>query len=162
VTNAAYTIGQASTTGWSEFDPPSNTWYVVPITVPKDATLQEFRTIGLADGGSTRMAIWADDGAGHPGAYIAQSATLLVTTGLVKGTSTPASPTLSGGKKYWVGAKFVNAPRLYQNSSSGAQGYTTDQPFGTAPSALSPFPTSPGTFNSTVLNFILLVQDIPP
>jgi len=162
VINMPYTVGQASTTGWSEFDPPSNTWYVVPITMPKDATLQEFRTIGLADGGSTRMAIWADDGAGHPGAYIAQSATLPVTTGLVKGASTPASPTLSAGKKYWVGAKFVNAPRLYQNSSTGAQGYTTDQAFGTAPSALSPFPTSPGTFNSTVLNFILLVQDIPP
>jgi hypothetical protein len=161
-TNTPYPLGQTSTSGWSAFDPPADTWYVVPVTVPKNATLQEFRTIGVSDGGQTRLALWADDGTGHPGAYLAQSATLNVKAGTFSGAATPGGVSLTGGKTYWVGAKFVNGPHLYQSTSSGAKGYTTSQAFGSAPSLLSPFPTSPGTFSNVVLNFILLVQDIPP
>jgi len=162
VPNDPYTVGQSSTTGWTEFDPPADTWFVLPVTPPKDATLQGFRTIGLAAGGSTRLAVWADDGSGKPGAFLAQSATLSVTAGTVSGSATPSTVTLSAGKTYWVGAKFVNNPRLYQGTQTGAKGYTTSQAFATAPSALAPFPTSPGTFNNTVLNLMLVVQDVPP
>jgi hypothetical protein len=160
--NTPYTIGQSSTSGWSAFDPPSETWFVVPVTPQKDVTLQEFRTIGVSDAGSARMALWADDGSGHPGAYLAQSGTFNVKTGVVGGAATPLAIVLTANKQYWVGAKFVNGPHLYQNNSAGAKGYTTSQAFGTAPSALSPFPSSPGTFTNTVLNFMLYVQDVPP
>jgi hypothetical protein len=162
MTNTPYVVGQSSTSGWTEFDPPADTWYVVPVIPPKDATLQELRTIGLATGGQTRLAIWADDGSGKPGAFLAQGGTLSVTAGTVSGTATPGTLTLTAGKTYWVGAKFVNSPRLYQGSMTGAKGYTTSQAFGTAPSALATFPTSPGTFNGTLLNLMLVVQDIPP
>jgi hypothetical protein len=162
VDNDPYAVGQSSTTGWTEFNPPADTWFVVPVTPSKDATLQAFRTIGLAAGGSTRLALWADDGSGKPGVFLAQSPTLSVIAGTFTGTATPSTVTLAAGKTYWVGAKFVNNPRLFQGSMSGAKGYTAAQTFSTVPSALSPFPTSPGTFNGTVLNLLLVVQDIPP
>jgi len=163
VDNAPYAVGQSSTSGWIEFVPPADTWFVVPVTAPKDATLQAFRTIGFATAGQTRLALWADDGNGKPGAFLAQSATLSVTTGTFSGAATPSTVTLSAGKTYWVGAKFVNSARLYQGSLAGAKGYTTSQAFGTAVTpGLSTFPTSPGTFTGTLLNLMLVVQDIPP
>ena len=109
------------------------------------------------------MALWADDGAGHPGAYVTQTATFAVTAGLIKAPPVPlVGPTLTAGKIYWIGAKFASGARLFQNGSSGAKGYTTPQAFASAPNLLAPFPTTAGTFSDTVLNFVLFVQDTPP
>jgi hypothetical protein len=161
-TNTPYNVGQASSNGWIEFAPPTDTWFVVPVTIAKDATIQEFRTIGFAAGSSARMALWADDGTGRPGAYVSQSATFALSAGLNKAAPVPLGATVTAGKTYWVGAKFASGARIFQNGSAGAKGYTATQSFGASPNLLSPFPTSPGTFSDTVLNFFLYVQDIPP
>jgi len=109
------------------------------------------------------MALWADDGAGHPGAFIAQTANIAMAAGVNSAAPSPLATQVTGGKTYWVGAKFVNGVHVYQNASPGLVGYSYGQTFASLPSALSPFPTgSAATFNDTALNLFMLIQDVPP
>ncbi|HXS17493.1 MAG TPA: hypothetical protein VN764_09895, partial [Polyangiaceae bacterium] len=72
VPNVPYTVGESSASDWAPFEVPNDQWWIVPVTVPRTATLQGFRLIGESAGGQARMALWADDD-GFPGAYIAQT-----------------------------------------------------------------------------------------
>lgn len=165
--NTSYILGNSSTVGWSEFDPPADNWYLVPVSVPRDATVVSFRLIGLAAGGLARMALWADNGSGSPGAFLAQTGNITVAAGMLGAAPAPKPPAtvtqISGGKTYWVGAKFTGGARVYQNSSVGAVTRTLGQAFSANPvSTLDPFPLgSSGVTSGTIYNLLLEVQDIP-
>jgi hypothetical protein len=113
------------------------------------------------------MGLWADNGSGHPGALLAQSGNIAVVPGINSATPTPVPPAtvtqVTGGKTYWVGAKFLNGVHLYQNASPGLVGYKYGQAFGTSLiPEMSTFPAASTTFANTALNLFFLVQDIPP
>jgi hypothetical protein len=168
VTNTPYNLGQSSTTGALEFDPPSDYWYVVPVQMPKDATLLAFRLNAVAIAGLARMALWADDGSGNPGAFLAQTGNIMLAAGLNGATPAPKPPLtvtqLTGGKLYWVGAKFTGGARIYQNSAAGASSRTLAQAFSANPvSTLDPFPSgSSGVASGTAYSLFVEVQDVPP
>jgi len=162
VANTPYSVGQASSTGAVEFDPPADTWYVVPVTIAKDATVLALQILGFGGtSGQARMGLWADDGNGKPGAYLSQSAAFSLMPG-VAGAAPQTNTTLTAGKTYWVGAKFFGATKVYQSSSVGAVAYITPQTFSQFASALTPFPTTAGKQTNTAYNFFLQVQDVPP
>jgi hypothetical protein len=142
---------------------------VYQITAPKNATVTSFQIVAEATGGLARMAIWADDGTGRPGAFLGQSANISLTVtggnGVDGAAVSPKAPatsvTLNAGQKYWVGSKFTGAANTYQNSVAGATLVTLAQAFSLAPSALDPFPSGYGTTGGVALSFYVVVQDIP-
>ncbi|HKO49802.1 MAG TPA: hypothetical protein VJV79_18860 [Polyangiaceae bacterium] len=162
VANTPYNVGQASATGSVQFDPPPDIWHVVPVAIARDATVLKFQLIGFAgSSGQARMGLWADDGTGKPGAYLSQSPAFSVAPG-IDGAAPQVNTTVTGGKTYWIGAKFVGSAKGFQFSSSGAVAYTTPQAFAQFASALMPFPATAGKITNTAYNFYLQVQDTPP
>jgi hypothetical protein len=168
VTNTPYNLGQSAQSGGT-YAPPADQWNVYQITAPKNATVTSFQIVAEATGGLARMAIWADDGAGHPGAFLGQSPNISLNVsagnGVDGGAVSPKAPatsvTLNAGQKYWVGSKFSGAANIYQNAVAGASLITIAQTFGTAPAVFDTFPSGYGTIGGVALSFYLVVQDIP-
>lgn len=158
--NTPYAVGEASADGWSAFSVSNDKWWVVPVFVPRTANLQELRLIGASATGQARMAIWADN-AGAPGAYHAQTNNFSMASGVVSQAPT-ANIQLTGGRTYWVGAKFTGGATIYIDTASGTA-YSYNQSFSSVPSStMSPFPTGSATLEpGTSLNFFLLLQDVP-
>lgn len=166
VANTPHNIGDSSSTGFTPFDPSNGLWYLVRVTAPQASTVTGFRLLGSSSGsGIARMALWADDGAGKPGAFLAQSSasSFPVASGLDSDTATPASVQLVAGKNYWVGAVFSGNAHIYYAAVTGRTVYTLAQTFGAVPATtLSPFQSgSAGTLSDLALNLFLLVQDVP-
>jgi hypothetical protein len=160
VANTPYTVGNASSTGWSNFSPPNDLWYVVPVQVLATANVVAIRLIGRAAGGLARMALWQDS-SNAPGAFVAQTDNITLSAGVGSDAPVPLATQVVGGQRYWIGAKFANNAAIYQNSGSGTV-YTLDQGFSLNPSTtLNPFPAaSAGQVGGVALNFYLLVQDV--
>lgn len=160
IPNDPYSVGNASSAGYTNFDVPDNQWYLVKITPPNDATVLGLRLIGRSSAGIARMGLWKDSG-GAPGAFVAQTDNITMAAGTVSDAPVPLATKVTGGQVYWVGAKFVNGAQIYQKSTAGQTGYVYDHAFATVPSALNPFPSGAAdTFTNVSLNFYLLVQDV--
>jgi hypothetical protein len=165
VANNPYTVGQATAGGaWSDFSPSNDFWYVIPIQVPRTANVQGMRMIvraGVA-GAFGRIALWQDN-AGAPGAFVAQTNNIVLSAaGEVSAAPAPLATQVTGGRTYWIGAKFTGSPQLYRNTSTTRDGYFYSQAFATNPAtSMNPFPIgSAGTLTDVEYNFFLVVQDV--
>lgn len=157
IPNDPYTIGHASSATFANLDVPDNTWYVVKVVAPSNATVIALRLLGRSATGTMRMGLW-ENNAGAPGAFMAQTDNTTMANGVVSDAPVPLDTKVEAGKTYWVGAKFTGGAQIYQKSVAGESGYTLSQSFGTNPATMNPFPSA-GTFSNVQLNFYLLVQD---
>src|SRR5690606_36188313 len=162
VANDPYSVGAASASGWNDFNPVNDRWYVIPITVPTTATVSSMRMIvrNGVGGAQGRMALWQDNG-GAPGACVAMTNnTALSSAGVVSGAPTVTTQ-VTGGTTYWIGAKFTGSAQLYQNPSTTQDGYFLSETFSSNPAALDPFPSgSAGALSNVGYNFYLVVQNV--
>ncbi len=134
---------------------------MIPIDVPNDANVLSMRFIGAAAGGQGRMALWQDSG-NAPGAFVTQTVEINVAAG-VSGAAPSTVAVLSGGQRYWLGAKFTAGAQLYQRSISGRTAYTFSQTFNANPATtMSPFPVGSAAVEPNLtLALYLVVQDVP-
>lgn len=156
--NLPQPLGNASTTGAADFDPPSDVMFVVSVVAPRDVTVFSLNVIGRAAGGLARLFIY-DDAGGVPGNPIARSDNIGVVAGDASDGPVPALVTLSAGETYWVGAVFSGGPLLHQYPGGGTAALSIDHVFTAAPPA--PFPAASAVdFGDLGFNFYLMVQDV--
>lgn len=95
-----------STTAISNVSYSANGWRVMPVTQVGDRTIDAvyMNVTTSAVGGKILVAIYADNGAGYPGALVASTELDASSTGQKK--TTGLSWTLSQGTKYWVAVNF--------------------------------------------------------
>ena len=164
VANTPYKVGAATASGFSDFNPSNDFWYVIPIAVSTTADVQGMRMLVRAGvvGAFGRMALWEDNG-GVPGAFMAQTGNIqLSAAGEVSAAPVPLATQVIGGRTYWIGAKFTGGAALYRNTGTTRDGHFYGQAFATNPStSMDPFPIgSAGALTDVEYNFFLLVRDV--
>jgi hypothetical protein len=157
--NLPQSLGNSSTAGATDFNPPNDLMLVVSVVAPRDVTVFSLNVIGRAAGGLARLFIY-DDAGGVPGNPIARSDNIGVVAGDASDGPVPALVTLSAGETYWVGAVFSGGPLLHQYPGGGTAALSINHVFTATPP--TPFPAASAVdFGDLGFNFYLMVQDVP-
>jgi hypothetical protein len=161
VPNNPYDIGYSNAdSSWSNFEPATDTAYLVSFVAPTTATITALRVTGRVAGGSCDMFVYTDSG-GSPSQRLTYANQINVGAGF-NGAVPAITATVTGGQTYWVGGDCDNSPgtvELYQKNVAGPVVVQTQHTFGTF--MPTTFPASFSKTSDIALSFYMQVQNVP-
>ena len=161
VANDPYAVGQSTRLSSASAATAGNVMYLTRVTVARRAALRRFGMHG-EPGAQVRFALYTESNTLRPQTLIAQSEAVNIRSSTSAGATeaNPASTLNLDPANYWVGAIYsANAPDYYQAVTGATTHFLDPQAFGGVLPAT--YPLSGATVPNNVMNYFIVVQDLP-
>lgn len=155
VASSPYDVGNSTQLPNANTESP-NYLTVQQITVSYRTSLLRFGVWGrdAIHSPSVVMAIYADNGGGAPGAYVASTSPVAITAGAVE--APVGIPTNLMPGKYWIGGIYSAQADTSWSSTSGPTAYYAMVAY---PGTPNPFPAGAMMITGYTYNYYVVVQD---